>query len=244
MVHTPGLASQLADFLGAGHPPIHVTPHGAWTIRRPPPAASLVDRLARKRLLFFGALRRNKGLHILLDAAQALPGFSITIAGEPAEAEYLHNELLPRIHRLRTGGMKIDLLDHFIPDADVPELFASHSAVVMPYTSDFVAQSGVVFMALACHTPAIATRSGGLQEFFNSYPIGITVSQANPDALAQSIRLFFATANPDHLRRQLAHAADELSWRRCAQASLSAYRTSLEGSQDSDDRLVSTIAAH
>jgi glycosyltransferase involved in cell wall biosynthesis len=244
LVHTPGLASQLGKFLGAKHPPIHVTPHGAWTIKRADGHATLADRLAKKKLLFFGAIRQNKGLHVLLDAARSLPGFSLTIAGEPGDTDYFHNELLPRIHRLRTGGMNIDLLDRFIPDAAVPELFASHSAVVMPYTSGFVAQSGVVFMALACHTPAIATRSGGLPEFFDRYPIGVTVDQVTSQAVARTIQTFFATADCAQLHRRFEQANQELSWRRCAEATVTAYRESLKESRVSDDCLVSTIVAH
>ena len=46
-----GYADQLAAFLGAGHPPIHVTPHAIWSselaTRSPTPACSVMPSVAR-----------------------------------------------------------------------------------------------------------------------------------------------------------------------------------------------------
>ena len=68
---------------GGVHPPIHVTPHGVWRAAgrsiRPMRA---VDG-PRKRLLFFGDIRSNKGLHVLLRALELLPQCDLTVAGEP-----------------------------------------------------------------------------------------------------------------------------------------------------------------
>ncbi len=62
LVHTPGLRDELSMFLGEPHPPIEVVPHGVWTVREPLSVPSLDERLSWKRLLFFGTIRRNKGL--------------------------------------------------------------------------------------------------------------------------------------------------------------------------------------
>ena len=96
---------------------------------------SIEERLSWRKLLFFGAIRKNKGLDRLLDAMESLNDFSLTIAGEPSEPEYYRGEILPRIAKLRAAGVKIDLRPEFTPEERVGELFQGHSAVVLPYTS-------------------------------------------------------------------------------------------------------------
>ena len=139
------------------------------------PRATIDERLTLKRLLFFGEIRRNKGLDLLLRAMGRLPaGYSLTIAGEPRERDYFREEILPLVAEARRRGAVIDLRDRFTPEAEVPALFAGHSAVVLPYTPKFVAQSGVVFMALAHDTPVVASEAGGLRELFEEFRIGAT----------------------------------------------------------------------
>src|SRR5205085_1559801 len=96
-VHTERLGRELAAFIGEGAPPIHVVPHGVWTVQRAAGerVPSIDERAAMRRLLFFGQIRRNKGLDVLLAAAEKLPDYSITIAGEPHEKDYYRNEILP-----------------------------------------------------------------------------------------------------------------------------------------------------
>src|SRR5690606_1434999 len=49
-VHTPKLAEQLSEFLEDRHPPIHVVPHGVWTVNASVEAPSIEQRLGWKRL--------------------------------------------------------------------------------------------------------------------------------------------------------------------------------------------------
>ena len=70
------------------HPPIHVTPHGAWRAAgRSARPMRAVDG-PRERLLFFGAIRPVKGLHVLLRALELLPQCDLTVAGKPEEPRY------------------------------------------------------------------------------------------------------------------------------------------------------------
>jgi glycosyltransferase involved in cell wall biosynthesis len=222
-VHTGQLAQQLAEFLGEPHPPIYVTPHGVWSVSERERGASTEERLSWKRLLFFGAIRRNKGVDLLLRAAPLLKDFSITIAGEPLERVYFHNEVLPLVRRLQADGLKIELRDQFLPEEGIGPLFAWHSAVVLPYTQQFTAQSGVVFLALAYELPVVASEAGGLHELMREHEIGTTFQGGAPEALAEAVRRLWEQRHPLRLQRELRAAQKRYSWDEAAEATLSGY---------------------
>jgi glycosyltransferase involved in cell wall biosynthesis len=222
-VLSPRLREELAGFLGGSHPPIHVAPHGVWTVGRHPDGPSVAERLSFKRLLFFGAIRRNKGLDVLLRAAELLPEYSLTIAGEPREREYFESEVRPAIERLRAQGARIDLIDRFVPDEELPQLFARHSAVVLPYTNGFTAQSGAVFMALAYDMPVVASEVGGLRDLFDEFAVGTTFAAQTPDDLARAVRELHADANRDRLASEIRAAKRKYSWDEAACQTARAY---------------------
>src|SRR4051794_21502417 len=228
-VHTDLLAAELAQFLGgaaagAALPPIHVVPHGVWSVANAERRTPIHERLAMKRLLFFGEIRRNKGLDLLLRATEHLPaGYSLTIAGEPRERDYFRDEILPLVAQARARGATIDLRDRFTPEEDVPGLFAGHSAVVLPYTPKFVAQSGVVFMALAHDTPVVASEAGGLRELLDEFRIGATFREATPQALAGAVRTVCERGAANDIAGEIRAAKERFSWRAAAAATLEGY---------------------
>jgi glycosyltransferase involved in cell wall biosynthesis len=222
-VHTEALAAQLSAFLGEPHPPIQVVPHGVWTMRDEAGIPNVDERLRWRRLLFFGAIRRNKGLDLLLRAMEQLPGYRLTIAGEPLERQYFQDEVLPQIARLRAAGVAIDLQDHFTPDEAVPGLFARHGAVVLPYTQEFVAQSGVIFMALAHEIPVVASEAGGMRDLFAQFKVGETFGESSAAGLAAAIQALHATADRARLIEQIRLAKRRFSWGAAASATIAGY---------------------
>lgn len=239
------LAEELANFLGPAHPPIYVAPHGVWTVarardgNRPP----MGERLSWKRLLFFGAIRRDKGLDLLLRAAERLPGYAITIAGEPVEPPYFQTEVLPLVRRLQQNGCRIDLIDRFVTDEEVVSLFAAHSAVVMPYTAAFASQSGVVFMALAHEVPVVASEVGGLRDLFAEFTIGRTFHQPAPAELAAAIDSLHADGAAGALAEGIRAARQRFSWQTAASATAAGYAAALETGREECDCPVPTAAA-
>ncbi len=253
-VHTERLAEELSLFLGRRHPPIHIMPHGVWTVE-PQPMPSIEERMASKRLLFFGAIRRNKGLGRLLAALRRLPGYSLTIAGDPLEAEYFQTEVLPEVKRLQAEGFDINLIDRFISNEEVGSLFASHSAIVLPYTKEFVAQSGVLFMALAYGLPVVSSEAGGLRDLFNEFRIGTTFTGEDPGTLVDAIRRLHSAESTRDLAREIHAARGKYSWKQAADVTLDVYDEALEGAETSggktgvrrkiriNGRVVDTISA-
>jgi glycosyltransferase involved in cell wall biosynthesis len=224
-VHTERLADELSQFLDGVHPPIRVTPHGVWSA---PADASqtipLEERLSWKRLLFFGSIRRNKGLDLLLRAAESLPSeYAITVAGEPMDAAYFRDEVVPLIERLRATGRKVELIDRFLPDDQVEPLMALHSAVILPYTKGFVAQSGVVFLALAHGLPVVASSVGGLRDLFAECPVGTIFEDETPAALALAIQELFDRRDPRDVTAAMRDARQRFSWDESARATIEGY---------------------
>jgi len=245
-VHTDALAAELSRFLGASHPPIYVVPHGVWTVHDPTGIPTLSERLSWRKLLFFGAQRRNKGLDLLLKASEYLPKFSITIAGEPLERDYFETEIVPEVRRLIDKGRNIDLRPYYVADDAVAPLLASHSAMVLPYTREFVAQSGVVFTALAGNLPVVASEAGGLRDLFEKFQIGVMFRDQTPEALAAAVRQLFEQTDQNQLMDQMCAARQRFSWDQAASATLTGYCAGLHGAVASHDNTViaSTISAH
>jgi glycosyltransferase involved in cell wall biosynthesis len=269
-VHTERLAGELAQFLGEPHPPIRVVPHGVWTApgRRDgggggsgsghPASDSLERRLAWRRLLFFGSIRRNKGLHVLLRAAEELPGYGITVAGEVEDRDYFQAEILPAVAKLRAAGVRLDLRDWFVPDEEVAPLFATHSAVVLPYTREFVAQSGVAFMAMAHGLPVVASEAGGLGELLGQSGIGTTFRDGTPQGLAAAVRALCegeggggeceaaSTRRREDLAARLDAARQRYSWQEAAAGTIAGYCAPTRGEMKgvlTDECPATTVAA-
>jgi glycosyltransferase involved in cell wall biosynthesis len=242
-VHTNRLAEDLSRFLGNSHPRIQVVPHGVWTVRNAADVPKLEERLKWKKLLFFGSIRRNKGLDLLLSAAETLKDYSITIAGEPQERQYYETEILPRIEKLRAAGVKIDLRAKFTPDHEVGPLFASHSAIVLPYTKGFVAQSGVIFMALAYELPVVASEAGGMKDLFRDFKVGVTFKDSTPEELASAITALHAGNCRHDIIAEIRAAKRRLSWNESARATVAGYNRTSEEGREADACAVETTPA-
>ncbi len=243
-VHTERLKKQLSDFLDGRHPPIQIMPHGVWNVADALPPAPMQQRLAEKRLLFFGQIRQNKGLHTLLDAALELPGYRITIAGDRSDPNYFDAEITPRIEKLRAAGHTIDLRDSFLPESALPALFAEHSAMVMPYTPEFRAMSGVIYMAMAYEIPVISTAVGGLRDLLEEFRVGVTCKSHTPAALAAAVRELCETDCHQDIASQMKLARDKYSWKSAANATLAGYSLAKEGNASARDCRVATTPAH
>ena len=150
--------------------------------------------VARKRLelpldaplvLFFGFVRRYKGLDVLLDAwprvQQALPDAFLCVAGEAYDDPSPYRtqiDALPMPDRVRWD-------DRYIPEHQVADYFAAADLVVQPYRH--ATQSGVVQIAAHANRPAIVTDVGGLPEMIDEGRTGFVVPPEDPEALAEAV---------------------------------------------------------
>lgn len=149
-----------------------------------------------KILLFFGFIRKYKGLDILLDALGRLkakaPGVGLLIAGEFYEKEE------PYLQLIEKNGLNqaVYLHNDYIADSEVKYYFGAADAVVLPYRS--ATQSGIAPLAYHFEKPMIATRTGGLPDTIQDGETGL-LCDANPDSLAEAILRFYQSGEAPFL---------------------------------------------
>jgi glycosyltransferase involved in cell wall biosynthesis len=213
-VHSAGLQNQLAAELGPRAPPVVAIPHGVWTSHGKPSAPPRGDGY----LLVFGVMRRDKGVHLMLDALRHLPGRRVVVAGQFEDAAYAR-ELRTRIASER---LPVELLDREIPDAEVGDLFAGAALVVLPYTA-FHAQSGVLHLAIACGVPVTVTDVGALGEQVSRDGIGTVAGAPEPLALARAVEQALEPVAWAAAAERARALAGTRSWSEAAALTLAAY---------------------
>jgi glycosyltransferase involved in cell wall biosynthesis len=144
-------------------------------------------------ILFFGFIRKYKGLDILLDAIKFLKGRiqntesrmpKLLIAGEFYEDEKPYQEQIDKL------GIRNDLLLHtdFIPDSEVKYYLSAADVVIQPYRN--ATQSGVTPLAYHFEKPMIVTNVGGLPTLVPHEKVGL-VAEPNAESIAEAILRFY-----------------------------------------------------
>jgi glycosyltransferase involved in cell wall biosynthesis len=143
-----------------------------------------------KIILFFGFIRKYKGLDILLEAMKLLnswPGGSpvkLLIAGEFYEDEKNYESLL------NDPGIKPNVIQHthFIADDEVKFYLCAADCVVQPYRN--ATQSGVTPLAYHFEIPMVVTNVGGLPALVPDHKVGL-IAEPNAESIAQKIQTYF-----------------------------------------------------
>jgi glycosyltransferase involved in cell wall biosynthesis len=224
IVHTEGLRRELSSFLGPRHPPIHVTPHAVWRVPGAPRRAeepSETNLLGP--LLFFGVIRPNKGLLVLLKAMEHLPERTLVVAGMFDSPD--HREKVRREIDLRLPG-RVELHDGFVSDEEAAEFFDRCSVVVLPYTA-FASQSGVLHQALAHGRPVVVSEVGALGESVREWGAGEVVPPGDDRALAEAIARLLRPEAYCAAAEAVARVRGGLTWASMAEATLDVYRSVL-----------------
>ena len=157
-----------------------------------------------KIILFFGFIRKYKGLDILLNAVKILKpdinlqNLKLLIAGEFYEDRKNYEELLndPLLKD------RLILHTHFISDSDVKYYLCAADCVVQPYRS--ATQSGVTPLAYHFEKPMIVTNVGGLPSLVPDKKVGL-IAEPNAESLSEKIKEYFELGEEfflPHLRQE------------------------------------------
>jgi glycosyltransferase involved in cell wall biosynthesis len=224
IVHTQNDKDELLKAQKYPEEIITVIPHGAYSFFK-----NYGGKVQGQNncILFFGNIRKYKGLEYLIKAvplvSKEIPDIKIVIAGEGSLDAY--NELLDEV-----GRQRFEIHNEFIPDEQVSELFQRATIVVLPY-SEMSGQSGIINIAFAFGKPIVASDVGGIHEVLNDGEAGYLVPPKNPEALARAIIRILSN---EKLRVQMGEKAaqkalKELSWDNIATKHIEVYKKAIEG---------------
>ena len=139
-------------------------------------------------ILFFGFIRKYKGLDLLLEAMKderiKQSGIKLLVAGEFYEDAKQYQELIDRLGIRNRLILKTD----FIQDSEVKYYLCAADAVVQPYRN--ATQSGVTPLAYYFEKPMIVTNVGGLPSLVPDGKAGI-VTEPQPKSIAEAIIKFY-----------------------------------------------------
>jgi len=160
-----------------------------------------------KIILFFGIIRKYKGLDILLNALnnQKLKEIKLIVAGEfyEDEAEYLD---LIKQHQLEN---QVIFTKSFIPNNEVANYFCAADLIVQPYKN--ATQSGVTQIAYHFNKPILVTDVGGLKEMVPNQLVGY-VTQPNSKEVGDAIVDFYENNREDEFIKGIEKEKRKYSW--------------------------------
>ncbi len=137
----------------------------------------------REILLFIGNLVTVKGVDILIEAFKIVRGkndnVELIIIGEGPDKPALERQ---------ARDCRVDKMVHFVGSKDhneIPLYINSADIIVLPSRDE--GRGLVIFEALACGRPVVASRVGGIPETIVNDKLGILVEKENPAALADGV---------------------------------------------------------
>jgi glycosyltransferase involved in cell wall biosynthesis len=167
-----------------------------------------IDRAAAKArlgvsgplLVSAGALIPRKGQAITIAALERLPEATLILVGDGPDRPALERQI-------REAGLeeRVRLLGSR-PHSELPELLGAADAMVLPSSSEGLANVWVE--ALACGTPIVIGDIGGAREVLADETAG-RIAARNPDAIAAAVRDVLANP-PDS--QEVRRAAERFSW--------------------------------
>jgi D-inositol-3-phosphate glycosyltransferase len=179
----------------------------------------------RKIVLFVGRIQRLKGLEVLVRAFAQLLDMDaelLIVGGRPGTTHETRE-----ISRLQHLAARLGVADRTrfvgaVPHEQLPAYYAAADVSAMP--SSYESFGLVAVESLACGTPVVASRVGGLRSIVRDGESGLLVPWRDADLFAERLRLVLTN---DTLRSALAARARETvlqyGWDRIADEHVALY---------------------
>jgi glycosyltransferase involved in cell wall biosynthesis len=179
-------------------------------------------------LLFFGQIKKVKGLNVLLQAmpevVRRYPDTLLLIAGKEWKDDFQRYQ-----RRIDSLGIASNCVSHirYIPDTEVPNYYSAADIVILPYTKIY--QSGVLLMAMSYGKPVVASDIEGMTEVITEGYNGFLF--ASGDAESLSSKLIEALSNPvvtrDVGKRGLLYVRERHDWNKIGRTIMELYKSIL-----------------
>ncbi len=162
-----------------------------------------------KYILFFGLVRKYKGLDILLNAMADTKikqaNIKLIIAGEFYDSP---QEYLNLIEKLKIKDSVI-IDNRFIPLEEIKTFFSAADISAQTYRT--ASQSGISQLALNFELPMLVTNVGGLSEVVKHNETGF-VTSLEPSEIANTIYNFFEENKAKYIIENIKEEKKKFSW--------------------------------
>lgn len=233
IVHAKASKREIESAFAIDPQKLRVIPHGNYAPYVQPEAieqGKAKERLGisreRRAILFFGQIKKVKGLDYLIRAfaqvSKNYPQSLLLIAGQVWKDDFSRYERL-----VRSLGLEERVHAHIkhIPDEEVANYFYAADLVALPYLRIY--QSGVLLMACSYGRPVVASAVGGLAEVVKDGETGYLVPPADEARLAEAIERMLADKGR---AEEIGRAAKEMvettySWQKIALETKRTYKS-------------------
>lgn len=158
-------------------------------------------------ILFFGFIRKYKGLDILFESIKYLnlSNIKLLVAGEFYEDRKQYDGLIEEY------GIKDSLIlrTDFIQDSEVKYYLCAADFVIQPYRN--ATQSGVTPLAYHFEKPMLVTNVGGLPDLVPDGKVGL-IAEPNAVSIAEKIKELY-TLGEAHFLPSLKEEKKKYSWK-------------------------------
>lgn len=120
-------------------------------------------------------LVRRMGVDLLIEAVRSLPDIRLVIGGDGPERAALEAQ----------AGGRAEFIG-YVPDAELPKRYSEADLVILP-TRELEGFGLVLIEAMACGTPAMGTRVGGIPEVLEGLDPRLVIPEPTPAAIASAI---------------------------------------------------------
>ena len=147
--------------------------------------------------LFFGTIRRDKGLDNLLKAFEMLPVEAecrLVIVGMPLD--WSPSE---EARRILSDPRVVTCLE-YIPEQEIDAYFYASDALVLPYAGFYAGSSGPLYEAGARGLPVIVSDVSEMGRLARERDLGLVVPPDNAETLAEAMKQFIRQTQAQKVR--------------------------------------------
>jgi len=170
---------------------VHVIRNGIDTEQYSPDLSTVIlDKYgissSRPTVAYVGRITRQKGLPVLLRAAEALdPDVQLVLCAGQADTEELLAEVTHLVDHLRETRSSVVWLNGMLPKNEIIQILSHATVFACPSLYEPL---GIVNLeAMACGTAVVASNVGGIPEVVADSQTGLLVPAGDPEILAEAI---------------------------------------------------------
>jgi glycosyltransferase involved in cell wall biosynthesis len=203
VVHSAAVKTKAIQIYHLREDQVFVIPHGVYSSY----FKEYTQESAKKELgikeefvvLYFGMIRKYKGVPCLVQAFDNLPeeiaaNSRLIIAGE----DWGDEDGLEALIKDSPYNKQISFQPEFVPDADVPKYFSAADVVVLPYLR--TSGSGVASLAMAFGKPIIISDLESIKESLQEYEGTMFVPPGDYSSITEKILAVYEKQKTDKIK--------------------------------------------